>query len=431
MNRHDNNQKIGLCGFRNIGNTCYMNSTLQLVIHSKVMINFLIAKSNPFVGNSLKFIELFKKRLIDAEFVDYLENGVTARLQEKERKKLKLDSDEPVEIQPYLIEREIENSFTIKLAEIINLIIYKGISEFTPTEFKQVVNLKIPQLNGYSQQDSHELLNLMLDGIIEETGVEANATINNVPSNLQNYIELLEKIKIQIQNGKTPKRQLIEQLNNFRKSNRFIVNRYEGLNYTTQIFKNYYNPMIQKLLTITISIVICKNESCQCEKTTYSHTPMLVLNMKSSARSELTDHFDTLIEDEEIDYKCSECSCLRAIKTTRIWQPSMVLFIEICRFGNTNGNTFKNSSYVDIPETLNLSKYCDKSNNLNNDNLNYKLKGITNHMGGLNGGHYTADCVSIMDNSTWYNFDDSNVYRYNGSNINKSNAYMLLYELEF
>lgn len=422
-----NNQKVGLCGFSNIGNTCYMNSTLQILIHSKVMIEFLMAKTNPYLNNSLSFVEMVKQKQINAEFVNYLENGIITRIQESERKKLNLDSNAIIQIPQNIINKKIENSFTIKLAEIINLIMYKGISHFRPDDFKRVVDLKIPDLRGFSQQDSHELLNGILDNIIEETGIETEITINNVPDSIKQYIKLLGKIKLEITTNPRHKQEILEELNNFKNSNRSIVNRYDGLNYMSQIFKTHYNPMIQKLLTFTISTVTCANESCKIESTCFGHHSMLILHMKPT----LKESFNFMIEEELVDKKCQFCSHTKAIQTCRIWQPGMLLYIELSRFNNLpNGKTSKNNSSIEIPDELNISNYCDQSNNLNYQNLNYKLKGMSNHLGNINGGHYTADCVSIVDNTTWYHFDDSSVYKYNGTNVDKSSGYVLLYELE-
>ena len=62
----------------------------------------------------------------------------------------------------------------------------------------------------------------------------------------------------------------------------------------------------------------------------------------------------------------------------------------------------------------------------------YKLKGIVNHFGGMGGGHYTADCCSLIDEK-WYNFDDSSVSKYHGmnsnfENYNSSKPYILMFE---
>jgi ubiquitin carboxyl-terminal hydrolase 4/11/15 len=38
----------------------------------------------------------------------------------------------------------------------------------------------------------------------------------------------------------------------------------------------------------------------------------------------------------------------------------------------------------------------------------YDLYAVSNHFGGLGGGHYTAFAKNIYDNQ-WYNFDDSMV----------------------
>lgn len=424
------NYKIGLCGFRNIGNTCYMNSILQLLLHTRIIFNFLLAKSNPFVdpNTELPFNELVKQKLINAEFVDFLEQGALFRLGEIERKKNKLDENTEITINKTEIDNFIDNSIILRLAEIINIIVYKGNSEITPNGFKHQIDKKIPSLRGWGQQDSHELLNGLLDIFIEETGIESEPSINNVPQSITDYINLLQNIKIRILNTKNTeeKKMIINELNEFKKRNFDVINKYNGLNYMTRVFKRRYNPMIYKLKTFMIDTLKCQN--CHHENCNYQFHTILMLHIKPT----LKECFDQMIEDEIVDRKCEICECRKAIKKTRIWRPGMILYIELCRFINLpNGRTHKLNSYVDIPDILDISEYCDTSMRTDrpNNTYKYKLKGMSNHMGDMGGGHYTANCVGIVDDKTWYHFDDSRVGKYPDSNIDKSSAYVLLYEM--
>ena len=79
--------------------------------------------------------------------------------------------------------------------------------------------------------------------------------------------------------------------------------------------------------------------------------------------------------------------------------------------------------------TIDLYPYCEQEMTTKNT-FKYNLKGYSNHSGSLNGGHYTADCLCIVDNKTWYHFDDSSVSRNTNNKIDMSNAYILMYEKE-
>lgn len=439
----ETNPKLGLCGFKNIGNTCYMNSILQLLIHSRTLINFFLCETDPFVlidpDNNIKFVDLIIDDKIQAPFVKFLKECSIDRLGDILRNKYNLEANEEINISLSNFIIYLNNTLTIKLAEMINLIIYRGNSCITPIGIKKIIDRKIPSLRGFSQQDSHELLIGILDILIEETGIDSEPVINNVPETIKEYTNFLSSLKMQIKNTSDveEKKKIIEQHNNFKKENWDTINKYMGLNYMTKVFgtkrKNTldtsttgYNPTIYNLLTFNMNIFKCAN--CNNSNYKFEFNTVLSLDVKPT----LNECFENYVKEEPIERKCEYCTSKNSIKKRLIWSPGMLLFIQLCRFTHLpNGRILKNNYEVDIPDSIYISNYCDSSMKTNKSiSYKYKLKGISNHMGSLNGGHYTADGVSITDNQTWYHFDDSRAGKHQTIPIDKSNAYILMYEMD-
>ena len=124
---------------------------------------------------------------------------------------------------------------------------------------------------------------------------------------------------------------------------------------------------------------------------------------------------------------------MQATKTLQIYKAPLVLVINLKRFkpgknryaSSYGGGGGKLQTLVDFPiEGLNLQDYIlDKHEE---KPYVYDLFGISNHYGGLGGGHYTAFAKNWKEN-TWYSYDDSSCSKTSSSRIITDAAYNLFY----
>ncbi len=129
---------------------------------------------------------------------------------------------------------------------------------------------------------------------------------------------------------------------------------------------------------------------------------------------------EVLKEDNE--WYCNLCKKhVKAKKKMEIYKTPNVLIIQLKRFSASN----KIDTLVDFPiENLDLSQVVINKND--KENLLYDLFAISNHYGGLGGGHYTAYAQNYF-NKDWYEFNDSSVHRVSKDNLVSSSAYVLFY----
>uniref|UniRef100_A0A8D3CUL7 Ubiquitin carboxyl-terminal hydrolase n=1 Tax=Scophthalmus maximus TaxID=52904 RepID=A0A8D3CUL7_SCOMX len=112
-------ERSGLCGLSNLGNTCFMNSAVQCLSNIPPLTEF------------------------------FLKDKYT---------------DELNEDNPLGMKGEIARAY----AELIKQLWSGKFSYVTPRPFKTQVGRFAPQFSGYQQQDSHELLAFLLDGLHED-----------------------------------------------------------------------------------------------------------------------------------------------------------------------------------------------------------------------------------------------------------------------
>uniref|UniRef100_A0A1J3K0G5 Ubiquitin carboxyl-terminal hydrolase n=1 Tax=Noccaea caerulescens TaxID=107243 RepID=A0A1J3K0G5_NOCCA len=122
---------------------------------------------------------------------------------------------------------------------------------------------------------------------------------------------------------------------------------------------------------------------------------------------------------------CPGCKEHRqANKKLDLWKLPDILVFHLKRFTYSRYLKNKIDTFVNFPiHDLDLSKYVK---NENGQSYLYELYAVSNHYGGLGGGHYTA-YAKLIDENKWYHFDDSHVSSVNESEIKNSAAYVLFY----
>lgn len=141
-------------------------------------------------------------------------------------------------------------------------------------------------------------------------------------------------------------------------------------------------------------------------------------------RTNIYDCFDAFVGDEILTGWENETTGKQepVLKNLLFWNFPKILIVAFKRY-SPDGQR-KNEAFVDFPiENLDLSKYVV---GYKAASYKYDLFGVANHMGGVNGGHYTAFSFSTLDNK-WFCYNDANVNEIGEHQVVSPSAYCVFY----
>eukprot|EP00268_Persea_americana_P027801 TRINITY_DN27076_c0_g1_i2.p1 TRINITY_DN27076_c0_g1~~TRINITY_DN27076_c0_g1_i2.p1 ORF type:complete len:926 (-),score=172.52 TRINITY_DN27076_c0_g1_i2:429-3206(-) len=124
---------------------------------------------------------------------------------------------------------------------------------------------------------------------------------------------------------------------------------------------------------------------------------------------------------------CPTCKEHRqATKKLDLWRLPDILVVHLKRFSYSRYLKNKLDTFVNFPlSNLDLSQYVMHKDATQSHM--YELYAVSNHYGGLGGGHYSA-YAKLIKESRWYHFDDSHVSLVTEDSIKTSAAYVLFYQ---
>ncbi|XP_067827317.1 ubiquitin carboxyl-terminal hydrolase 8 isoform X2 [Heptranchias perlo] len=264
---------------------------------------------------------------------------------------------------------------------------YKCIS---PRDFKGRIGKINDQFAGYVQQDSQELLLFLMDGLHED--------LNKADR---------KRYKEENNDGLDDTRVADLAWRKHKLLNESII---------VALFQGQFKSTVQCL-------------TCHKRSRTFEAFMYLSLPLPSSSKCSLQDCLKSFSKEEKLTdnnrFHCSNCKAHRdSTKKLEIWKLPPILLVHLKRFSYEGRWKQKLQTNVDFPlENLDLSNYViGPKNNVKR----YNLFAVSNHYGGLDGGHYTAYCKNAVK-QRWFKFDDHDVSEISASSVRSSAAYILFY----
>lgn len=395
----------GLSGLINLGNTCYMNSALQCLSATDVLVSYFKGCSD---GHG--------------EFANDLKLNI------------KMTSKD---LTPNKIREKFKNSLTYYLRNVL-VALWSNNIKIKPKSFKEKIGNLKSMFNGYSQNDSQECLSFILDQMHEETKTDVILEIRNLPSEVIEFNNIREYYNKFIDNDNITIEEKIKYKQEFEiykrthlKEDAFI----KSIIFWQKYLKKNHSAIIDIFTGLYFTEIKCGN----CKNHSFNHDPFNLISLPihdvpdgSTLEMCLKKNFNCTEElKDDNKYYCENCSGkYNSEKKTTIWHVPSRLIIQLKRFVNNGRFSTKINKNITFPITdLNMKDYfsdysiiCDQI---------YDLYGVIYHSGGLGGGHYVAYTKNLINNN-WYLFDDENVLHIDDSRIkdklNSSGAYVLFYK---
>ncbi|CAI5514867.1 unnamed protein product [Closterium sp. Naga37s-1] len=300
----------------------------------------------------------------------------------------------------------------------------------SPAELLSSVHKHVPHFAGFGQHDSQEFLRSLVDKLDEETrGQSELPKCHSLPENLDQLPEA-------------------EQAD--------ALWRQHCVRFASPIQQIFCGQ-----LQSTIECLTCHHRSHCFDPFLDLSVPIPRRRFFSFRAPSIRDCLGELLAEETLQgdnaYSCSHCKKpSKAVRRLSVVRFPSILVIHIKRVASSAISLFqKDSTFVSCDlHSLDLSKF---QSSLSREHPStepvsplsppsrpestsyptspsgsappvYDLYAVTNHMGSLSSGHYTAHCRNPADGQ-WYLFNDSGVSPIAASAVISSSAYVLFYQL--
>lgn len=401
----------GLSGLRNIGNTCYMNSALQCLCATNLLLAFLLKKDfhSDLYSNSQ----------------DIVANRV--------RKQENITDSDNVSVYVSDIKKEYKASVTYNLYKLIRAM-WQLNQEITPKTFKETIGRLNPVFKGYTQNDSQEFLSFVLDRIHEELKREISVKYNNIPDSVKKYDIVRKNFTSSLENEQldiTKKEEILSQFKTYKREHMPEVAIYKYLTYWKKYVENNHSIINDIFMGMYYTEIICKE--CNEKSLVFEPYNILSLPIPDDGEIDLETCIKNFTVEEELkdknQYKCEECKkYVDATRKTSIWETPDVLIIQLKRFKNVGNFTTKVRCTVKYPiNNLSFENYYSEYFPRNHK---YDLYAVIQHTGSLHGGHYISHTKNAINNK-WYEFNDNDVLHIPDDDLEKElvsrDSYILFY----
>jgi ubiquitin carboxyl-terminal hydrolase 8 len=336
---------IGVIGLTNLGNTCFLNSSIQCLSATIPLTDYFLGydyrseiNHDNFLGTGGKLVTAYAQLMKDM----WLGRRLTV----------------------------------------------------SPIAFKAQLEQFAPQFKGYHQHDAQELLSFLLDGIHEDL----------------NRIQKKPYIEDKDCDGTNDEQDAIAAWKNYLCRDKSLI---------VDIFQGQLRSEVQCLK--------CRHKNIRFEPFMYLSLPISVhcRSLEDCLRLYLAQ--ETLSGENQ--WYCSQCHKHRdATKKTDLWILPPILIVHLKRFKfKENGRMgSKNEAAIAYPvRNWDLSRHVQSQGS---EYPLFDLYALSNHVGGLGSGHYTAYALNRFSEQ-WYEFNDTHCHAMEERAFrrNQSSAYVLFY----